>query len=39
VSHVGIYIGNGKMINASTEDEPVKIDSIDSDEWHNARRI
>jgi peptidoglycan DL-endopeptidase CwlO len=40
VSHVGIYIGNGQMVHASTSDEPVKTASIDSmGNVTSARRI
>ncbi|WP_448615228.1 NlpC/P60 family protein [Modestobacter sp. URMC 112] len=30
VSHVGMYIGNGQMVHASTSGQPVKIGSINS---------
>jgi cell wall-associated NlpC family hydrolase len=30
VSHVAMYIGNGQMVHASTESQPVKVVSIDS---------
>jgi cell wall-associated NlpC family hydrolase len=30
VSHVGMYIGNGQMVHASTSGEPVKVGSINS---------
>ena len=40
VSHVGIYIGNGQMVHASTSGEPVKTASVDSmPSYNNARRI
>jgi cell wall-associated NlpC family hydrolase len=40
VSHVGMYIGNGQMVHASTYGEPVKIASIDSmGSFTSARRI
>jgi peptidoglycan DL-endopeptidase CwlO len=40
VSHVGIYIGNGQMVHASTYGQPVKVASIDSMGGYNsARRI
>ncbi|MFW3168705.1 C40 family peptidase [Geodermatophilus sp. CPCC 206100] len=40
VSHVGIYVGNGQMVHASTYGQPVKVASIDSMGGYNsARRI
>ena len=40
VSHVGIYIGNGQMVHASTAGEPVKTASVDSmPNYNSARRI
>ncbi|SHN67202.1 Cell wall-associated hydrolase, NlpC family [Geodermatophilus obscurus] len=30
VSHVGMYIGNGQMVHASTSGQPVKVVSVDS---------
>jgi cell wall-associated NlpC family hydrolase len=40
VSHVGIYIGNGQMVHASTYGVPVKTASIDSmGSFTGARRI
>jgi len=40
VSHVGIYIGNGQMVHASTSGEPVKTASVDSmPSYNSARRI
>ena len=40
VSHVGMYIGNGQMVHASTEGVPVKVVSLDSIPGYNsARRI
>jgi cell wall-associated NlpC family hydrolase len=40
VSHVGMYIGNGQMVHASTSGVPVKTASIDSmGSFHSARRI
>jgi cell wall-associated NlpC family hydrolase len=40
VSHVGMYIGNGQMVHASTSGQPVKVASIDSmGNYNSARRI
>jgi cell wall-associated NlpC family hydrolase len=40
VSHVAMYIGNGKMVHASTSSQPVKVDSVDSfPSYNSARRI
>jgi cell wall-associated NlpC family hydrolase len=40
VSHVGMYIGNGQMVHASTSGVPVKVASIDSmGTFTSARRI
>lgn len=43
ISHVGIYIGDGKMIHASTSSKKVKIDEVDSTYYKKrfvtARRI
>jgi cell wall-associated NlpC family hydrolase len=39
VSHVGIYVGGGKILNASTTGQPVKISSMAGMPFHNARRI
>ena len=39
VSHVGIYAGNGKVLNAPTEGESVKYTDIDRMPFHNAQRI
>jgi cell wall-associated NlpC family hydrolase len=40
VSHVGMYIGNGQMVHASTSGVPVKTASIDSmGSYNSARRI
>ncbi len=30
VSHVSMYIGNGRMVHASTYGQPVKVVSVDS---------
>lgn len=39
VSHVGIYAGNGKILHASTEGEPVKYSDIDSMPFNSAKRF
>jgi peptidoglycan DL-endopeptidase CwlO len=39
VSHVGIYMGNGKILHASESGEPVKISDISSFPYSGARRI
>jgi cell wall-associated NlpC family hydrolase len=40
VSHVGMYIGNGQMVHASTSGEPVKVASLDSmGSYNSARRV
>ncbi|TKJ20432.1 C40 family peptidase [Blastococcus sp. CCUG 61487] len=40
VSHVGMYIGNGQMVHASTSSQPVKVASVDSmGSYNSARRI
>jgi cell wall-associated NlpC family hydrolase len=38
VSHVGMYIGNGQMVHASTSGEPVKVVSLDSMPGYNSAR-
>jgi cell wall-associated NlpC family hydrolase len=40
VSHVGMYIGNGQMVHASTSGQPVKVASLDSmGSYNSGRRI
>ncbi|GAY08842.1 NlpC/P60 family protein [Pseudonocardia sp. N23] len=39
VSHVGIYVGNGNIVHASTAGQPVKISKIANMPFHNARRL
>jgi cell wall-associated NlpC family hydrolase len=39
VSHVAIYIGDGKVVHASTRKSPVKISDLDAMKFTSARRI
>ena len=39
VSHVGIYIGNGKVVHASSRKSPVKISDIGRMPFNSARRV
>jgi peptidoglycan DL-endopeptidase CwlO len=39
VSHVGIYIGNNKIFNASESGEPLKVSDMSHMPFHSARRI
>jgi cell wall-associated NlpC family hydrolase len=40
VSHVGMYIGNGQMVHASTSGKPVQVVSLDSlGSYNSARRV
>jgi peptidoglycan DL-endopeptidase CwlO len=39
VSHVGMYIGDGKIVHASTRKSPVKISDISRMKFNSARRI
>jgi cell wall-associated NlpC family hydrolase len=39
VSHVGIYIGNGKILHASTRKSPVKISDMRGMKFNSARRV
>jgi peptidoglycan DL-endopeptidase CwlO len=39
VSHVGIYIGDGKIVHASTRKSPVKISDMGRMKFNSARRI
>jgi cell wall-associated NlpC family hydrolase len=39
VSHVGMYIGNGQMVHASTSGQPVIVSSVDMKGYVGARRL
>ena len=39
VYHVGIYVGNGRMVHARTFNQPVAVTSVDMDGYAGARRI
>jgi peptidoglycan DL-endopeptidase CwlO len=39
VSHVGIYIGDGKIVHASSRKSPVKISDIGRMKFNSARRV
>jgi cell wall-associated NlpC family hydrolase len=39
VSHVGIYVGNGQVLNAPQTGDVVKLSPISRMPYHNARRI
>ncbi|WP_051343251.1 C40 family peptidase [Pseudonocardia spinosispora] len=39
VSHVGMYLGNGKILHASETGKPVKISNVNAFPIHNARRV
>ena len=39
VSHVGVYIGNGRMVHAATEETGVQVTSVDMEGYNFARRI
>ena len=39
VSHVGIYIGDGKIVHASSRKYPVKISDMGRMKFNSARRV
>jgi cell wall-associated NlpC family hydrolase len=39
VSHVAIYVGNGKVVHASTSGQPVKIGNLNRMPFNSARRV
>jgi peptidoglycan DL-endopeptidase CwlO len=39
VSHVGLYIGNGRMVHARTQGQPVAVTTVDLNGYASARRI
>ena len=39
VSHVGIYIGNGKIVHASSRKYPVKVSDMGRMKFNTARRV
>jgi cell wall-associated NlpC family hydrolase len=39
VSHVGLYIGGGKMVEARTFGQPVSVSSVDRAGYRGAVRI
>ncbi|GEL19385.1 C40 family peptidase [Pseudonocardia asaccharolytica] len=39
VSHVAIYVGNGKVVHASTSGQPVKISDMNRMPFSGARRV
>ncbi|OLT17663.1 hypothetical protein BJF78_12830 [Pseudonocardia sp. CNS-139] len=39
VSHVGIYIGGGKVVHASNRKDPVKVSDLSRMSFTSARRV
>jgi cell wall-associated NlpC family hydrolase len=39
VSHVGMYVGNGRMVHAATFGVPVQVTSVDMKGYAGARRF
>ena len=39
VSHVGIYVGNGKIVHASSRQTPVKVSDMGRMTFNSARRV
>jgi peptidoglycan DL-endopeptidase CwlO len=39
VSHVGIYVGDGKIVHASNKKSPVKVSDMSRMEFNSARRV
>jgi cell wall-associated NlpC family hydrolase len=39
VSHVGIYIGDGQMVHAGTEETDVEVTGVDMEGYNFARRV
>jgi len=39
VSHVGIYVGNGKVVHASNRKSPVKVSDMSRMKFNSARRV
>ena len=39
ISHMGIYIGNGKIVHASRAGQPVKVSDMSRMKFTTARRV